>query len=143
MASFLAQSNGEPVMSGVLELIKEEINRIEIEKLVSGSHEDFIENNSIHSYKEVSSCTKSILSKSNSSKINGSCIFCFSSNHNSDECNKFSNPCDFHYSLFKRYLCFNCFQPGHKSYACPKPKQCSLCYDPRKHSKIVCKRNFY
>ena len=142
VASFLAQSSGEPVMSGVLKLIKEEINRIEIEKLVSGFHEDFIEYSSIHSHKEVSSCTKSILSKSNSSKINGSCIFCFSSNHNSDECNKFSNPCDFHHSLFKRYLCFNCFQPGHKSYACPKPKQCSLCYDPRKHSKILCKRNF-
>ena len=142
VASFLAQSSGEPVMSGVLKLIKEEINRIEIDKLVSGSHEDFTEHYSIHSQREVLSCTKSIF-KSNSSKINGSCIFCYSSNHNSEECNKFSNQFEFHHSLFKRYLCFNCFQPGHKAYACPKPKQCSLCYDPRKHCKIVCKRNFY
>ena len=41
-ASFLSKANGKPVMSEILNLMKEEITRFEIEKLASGHHKDFV-----------------------------------------------------------------------------------------------------
>merc|ERR1719433_1232035 len=31
--------------------------------------------------------------------------------------------------------CYNCNEFGHESHDCPKPKQCSLCFDPSHQRK--------
>ena len=119
----------------------------EIEK-ISGGHEDFVkpccslESSNIEPSKGTYDEPNSLVSDLNLSKFNNSCLFCLSTSHRSNDCNKFSNPQDFQATLFKNFLCYNCFQQGHKAYACPQAKQCSLCFDPRKHSRIVCNRNF-
>ena len=120
-----------------------------MEQLLSGSHKDFIKTSCCldNSGRKLSKNTNeepdSPVSDLKFSKFDNCCLFCLSTTHQSYDCNKFSNPQHFQATLFKNFLCYNCFQQGHKAYACPKPKQCSICYDPRKHSKILCNRNFY
>lgn len=67
------------------------------------------------------------------------CCFCSSCTHDSASCRRFNRPDDFQCALFKMYSCYNCLIPGHRSHECPKPKICSLCDDPRKHSPVLCR----
>ena len=133
VASFLANPTGQPVMSEILNLIKDEISRLEIEKLACGHHEDFVK--TVISPKgpdtELLNC-----------KSNVPCIFCSKTTHISNECKRFSHPHQFQAFLFENFLCYNCFHQGHKAFACPEPKQCSVCFDPRKHNSILCSKNF-
>ena len=131
-ASFLSKANGKPVMSEILNLMKEEITRFELEKIVSGSHNDF-EKSKVEPPKFKENILKEI----------DSCLFCRSSSHKSDDCLKFDDPWKFKSVLLERFLCFNCFNLNHKWYNCPENKQCNLCNDPRKHSRILCDRYFH
>ena len=62
--------------------------------------------------------------------------------HDPKVCPKFTNPYDFYLYLKKTYACFNCAEVGHRSFACPKLKMCDLCTDPRKHSPLLCNKNY-
>ena len=117
----ILESQGEPVLSKILKIIKDELNTVELNELVYGTHDD-LKNTENISNKNV-------------------CIFC-KCDHESKYCRKYQNPYDFYLYLKQKNACFNCTGLDHKVFACPKSKICSLCKDTRKHSTVLCKHNY-
>ena len=117
----ILESKGEPVLSKILKIIKDELNTMELNELVRGTHDD-------------------LKNTENISNKNG-CIFC-KSDHESKCCRNYQNPYDFYVYLKQKNACFNCTELDHKVITCPKSKICSLCRDPRKHSPVLCKLNY-
>ena len=117
----ILESQGEPVLSKILKIIKEQLNTLELNDLVRGTHDDLKNTENVPN-KNV-------------------CIFCMC-DHESNCCRKFQNPYEFYVYLKKKNACFNCTGLDHKVLACPKSKICSLCRDTRKHSTVLCKLNY-
>ena len=134
------------VLEHILSLIKDQINFMEICKLTSPYSNKMFqgkvseEENLISSSKLDNFIPKSCL-KSNT-HVSKKCLFCHQDTHISHACEVYNRPSDFHNILFRNFSCYNCLEVGHKSYGCPKPKICSLCQDPRKHSPVICSSRY-
>ena len=100
-----------------------------------------LENNYVTLQETVNLTPKSCL-KRKSQNSTDNCIFCFEDTHTSHECRIYERPSEFHKDIFRKFSCYNCLEAGHKSYACPQLKICCLCDDSRKHSPVICKRNY-
>ena len=143
----ILENQGRPVLLKILRLIKEELNSFELQKVVNGSHDE-LKNTEIASPQNViKDCEynfqkverRSLHKLKNSSSYK--CKFC-NCYHDPKICPKFTNPYDFYLYLKKNYACFNCTEVGHRSFACPKLKMCDSCSDPRKHSSLLCNKNY-
>ena len=126
------------ILEDILFVIKEHLNFLQVCSLVSPESKVF-ENENWFSSKIVNnplnpkSCLKKGLPISTEN-----CLFCLKNTHTSHNCNLYNNPRDFHKAIFNNFACLNCLNMGHKSYACPKQKICSMCQDFRKHSPVLC-----
>ena len=126
------------ILEDILFVIKEHINFLKICNLVSPEskvfeNENWLSSKIVNNPLNSKSCLKKGLSTSSQN-----CLFCLKDTHTSHNCNLYNNPRDFHKAIFNNFACFNCLHMGHKSYACPKQKMCSLCQDCRKHSPVLC-----
>ena len=151
VASLIIEKGEKPVVPCILDILKEEISCMELqniarrlkgsdlrgEKEINGRESFSGIEKDVNVYPEPP--VKSILKHSSMLQHKEvSCIFCRKQDHPSNECRKYTDPSDFQKVLFQQYCCYNCLSHGHKSYACPKHKQCSLCSDSRKHSIVLC-----
>ena len=132
------------VMPDILTAIREQLDDFELSEIIQISNgETECTNIEILGKDDlIGNCKPSVKSCLKKCEHTSLCIFCKSANHSSAYCRKYRQPIDFQHSLFKQYACFNCMQSGHKSYACPMPKMCSLCNDPRKHCQVLCNQYF-
>ena len=114
--------------------------------MVCGTHEDLKNTQQINSRKDLKTDLPHKDSNPNSFQKSeryfvNKCIFC-NLNHAPQDCTKFQTLIEYHRCLLRKNACFNCTQIGHKSFACPKLKSCTLCNDPRKHFQLLCRNNF-
>ena len=133
----LGSPSKNSVLEDILFQIKDHINFLEVCELASPDSNKKFQDKITENKLVPKSCLKTHPQVSNPN-----CLFCHQSTHVSHDCNVYNNPIDFHKAIFKNFSCFNCFEVGHKSYACPKDKFCTLCVDYRKHSQVLCSNNY-
>ena len=124
VASIIDKHPNNPILPDILKIIKEEIHCLQLNKLADNCK---FKTNKSSTFPE--SC------------FSQTCVFCKSTTHISDQCNKFNKPSDFHSKLFQNFRCFNCLDKQHKSYNCPMKKLCKFCDDPRPHNPLICNKN--
>ena len=149
VCDLMRQSDGQQIVPQILEIIKDEVDSLELQELAASLHDNAMAEGDIyHPTKDSSqSCYKVTASprgclKQHKSQQQTICIFCNGNDHISSMCQYYSDPSYYKQILYQRFLCYNCFDYGHKSYACPDSKQCNLCNDDRKHAEVLCSRNF-
>ena len=150
----ILENQGRPVLLKILRLIKEDLNNLELQQVVSGSHnklqntenitlpQSLIKNcNCECTFQKVNRDMETSSCRTFKNRPIDKCKICYCY-HDPKVCPKFTNPYDFYLYLKKTYACFNCAEVGHRSFACPKLKMCDLCTDPRKHSPLLCNKNY-
>ena len=152
VASVLSDNCKTRILPDILQLLKQEIRYLQIDKLAQatkdGIHEKFekcsfyLENNHPEKFEnpEVSAYSRDF-SKHKQNCVKDACVFCKSKNHSSIQCDFYSRPFDYYSNLFDQFRCFNCFEKGHKGFNCPQNKLCTFCQDPRPHSPLLCNKN--
>ena len=152
ISSYIIQMKGKPVMQEVLNLIREELTTIEIKQIAVGLKEHSSKQEDTYEKEpdgtsvlqsEATSCKPSTWSSQQRMIKKTRCIFCMEDTHCSSMCKRYMNPKEYQRFLFKRRLCFNCFEEGHKGYSCPQLSECHLCDDRRKHSSLLCSNYYY
>ena len=158
VASVIDKHLNNPILPDILRLIKEEIRCLQLCQLADECkfESNSLQVNNFHSW-DFQENTLSIDSKNISSVVDyvpksclknkdlcslQKCLFCHSENHDSHNCQIYNRPLEFHKFIFSNFSCFNCLRVGHKSYACPKAKYCTLCNDERKHSPVLCCKKY-
>ena len=146
VSSLITNAEGKPVVPSILDILKEEISLMSLQELATSLSGDVSAQGEQHvEPMEKDICThqappKSILKPTplmSQSKL-FNCVFCRTNTHHSNNCNRYRTPDEYRRFLFHHRLCYNCCDYGHKSSGCPQSKKCSLCYDPRKHSPVLC-----
>ena len=158
VSSLILEADGQPVVSQILNVLKEEISILQLQEIADKVNETYTSAEEVNS--KVTEATSELDSGVNTLQQSpvipilkpscqlkhqaATCIFCGANNHNSNTCRKFRVPSEYQHVLFRKYSCFNCLNHGHKGFACPYPKQCNLCDDTRKHSPVLCNLyNYY
>ena len=180
VSGHMIDAEGKPVVPDILDILRREINVMELEELAASLSGDVPEqgddklppkevigpadlNGNVPEqgdHKELPSKEvigpadvgttapqQSLTSILKPSSVNSqcqqfNCLFCMTNTHHSNTCKRYRTPSDYQQVLFQHRRCYNCYGYGHKSYACPRPKECSLCHDNRKHSPVLCKHNY-
>lgn len=141
ISRLISESPGKPVVFEILKFIKAELNMLELNKLVCGTHEDLKNTESKTITKNFKMDSLNECNGFKNSSTTKKCTFC-SYTHDSNNCSWFQSPYEFYYCLKRKNACFNCTEVGHRAFACPKPKICNLCSDPRKHLQVLCYNNY-
>lgn len=147
VCELMRQANGQQIVPQILEIIKDEVEVLELQELADSVNSDTVaedtfeptEGSSQSCYRELSHPRECFQPQRSQHQIG--CIFCNRTDHISSMCQHYNSPYYYRQILFNSYLCYNCFESGHKSYACPHSKQCNVCNDNRKHSLVLCSRN--
>ena len=153
VSDIIIQANGQPVVSSILNELREEIGILDLQEMASSLNvSNVVEKCKMDSLKdevvELDSDVDVVPRRHDTSILKhppsqspvkpSRCVFCQSKSHHSHKCRKYRSPNDYQRVLFQQFLCYNCLGYGHKSYACPAYKQCHLCQDNRKHSPVLC-----
>ena len=146
VSELIRQANGQQVIPQILEILQDEVHVLELQELANSLNENIVPeeksdpNEKYTQSSYIDSAPKSCLRHQKSQHQQYSCIFCNSNDHVSSMCRYHNDPYYYQQMLFQNFLCYNCFEHGHKSYGCPQSKQCNLCNDNRKHSPVLCSR---
>lgn len=156
VSSLILEADGQPVVPRLLDLLKEEISLLQLQEIAENISEVDRDRDKIQE-EPTEPTSKHVIGADSLPNFptapilkqpsvlehqERGCIFCETNIHHSHSCRKFRAPSEYKHVLFKQFLCFNCLNVGHKSYACPYQNQCSLCYDSRKHSPVLCTLNY-
>ena len=71
--------------------------------------------------------------------ISDICVFCDSKDHNSHNCSEYTCLDTYLDIVWDKQLCKNCLLTGHIARDCPSPRNCNLCRNFPKHSKVLCR----
>ena len=149
VCELMTQADGQHVVPQMLEIIKDEVRVLELQELANSLNDNLSLEKDTPSPNDKlsepcyidSSLPKGCIRHHRSPQQQTTCLFCNRNDHISSMCRYYKDPHYYQQILFQNFLCYNCCNSGHKSYACPHSKQCNLCKDNRKHSPVLCSRN--
>ena len=142
VSSLMAESNGKPVLSSILEIMREQIHILKLQEEAAKWHQTVPNRNEVYQSTPHYQTNELRDTTAHAQALELKCVFCLSSGHDSTRCRRYRMPSDFQRELYKQYRCFNCMEQGHHSSDCPRVKMCSLCGDSRKHSPPLCKHYY-
>ena len=73
------------------------------------------------------------------SRLGRGCVYCDSSDHNANDCQKVTTVADRKQILSKKHLCFNCALGSHQAAKCRSNNSCQKC--GKRHHTSICDKS--